>query len=270
MDVETAARSEKCPLSASPKQPVRPGRFRILVQKLLRAYRAAHVTAEEFRYCQKRVRRLLGLRPLQGREKRLPEVLTPVELARMLAEAYRACPRDGLIVRTLFETGTRVSELVNVEVADADFAERTIRVRQGKGGKDRVVLFTEDLGQQLRLHLGTRTCGYLFETNRDGRFTPRRVQQIVQAIARRAGIVKHIHPHTYRHSMATFLRNQGVPLDVVQLLLGHSDPKTTQIYARLSLATVREEYDRAMAKTRPPAASPINSLVDHATSHGVS
>src|SRR5207244_633792 len=106
------------------------------------------------------------------------------------------------------------------------------------------------LGQQLRLHLRDRTRGALFESNRAAAFTPRRIQQIVKAVARKAGVEKPVHPHSYRHSMATFLRNQGVPLDIVQLLLGHADPRTTQIYARLSLATARESYDRAMAGAR--------------------
>ncbi len=218
-----------------------------LVQEVSRAYRRAHVTADEARYVHKRVRRLLGLRGHPERSKRLPEILSPDEFRRILAQAYKDRGSYGLIVRTLFETGLRVSELVGVEAGDVDFTERTVRVRQGKGGKDRLVLFTADLGQQLRLHLGGRTRGALFESNRSAPFTPRRVQQIVAATARRAGMTKRIHPHTYRHSMATFLRNQGVPLDVVQLLLGHADPRTTQIYARLSLATAREAYDQAMA-----------------------
>ncbi len=224
-----------------------PGRLERLVQSVAKTYRKAHVTAEEFRYCQKRVRRLLALpHASQSRKTRLPEILTPEELARVLERAYGERPRYGLIVRTLFETGLRVSELVNIEVTEVDFLERTIHVHEGKGGKDRIVLFTHDLGQQLRLHLGDRTRGYLFETNRAGHFTPRRVQQIVKA-ARKAGIEKHIHPHSYRHSMATFLRNQGVPLDVVQLLLGHADPRTTQLYTRLSISTARIAYDQAMA-----------------------
>ena len=64
----------------------------------------------------------------------------------------------------------------------------------------------------------------------------------------RAGIEKHIHPHRYRHSIVTFLRNQGVPLDVVRLLLGHADPRTTQLYTRLSLSTARIAYDQAMVE----------------------
>lgn len=128
-----------------------------------------------------------------------------------------------------------------------DFTERTIRVREGKGGKDRLVLFTEDLGQQLRLHLAGRGRGPVFESNRARPYSVRMMQHVVKTVAQRAGVTKKIHPHTYRYSMATFLRNQGVPLDVVQLLLGHENPRTMQLYARLSVEAVRAEYDRAMA-----------------------
>ncbi len=226
------------------------GRLDRLVRQVAALYRKAHLTAAEARYVHKRAQAKAGIRGRPAKPKRLPEILSPEELQRILAQAYRERPRDGLIVRTLFETGLRVSELVRVEVPDVDFPERTIRVRLGKGGKDRLVLFTEDLGQQLRLHLTGRGRGSLFESNRAAPFTVRRIQQIVKAVAGRAGVAKHIHPHTYRHSMATFLRNQGVPLDVVQLLLGHADPRTTQLYARLSLGAAREEYDRAMAALR--------------------
>ncbi len=210
-------------------------------------YRKAHLTADEARYVHTRVRQRLGLRGRLERAKRLPEILTPEELRRVLAQAYREHPRNGLIVRTLFETGLRVSELVRLAVPDVDFLERTIAVREGKGGKDRLVLFTADLGQQLQLHLASRSRGFLFESNRATAFTARRIQQIVKNVALKAGVAKKIHPHTYRHSMATFLRNQGVPLDVVQLLLGHTDPRTTPLYVRLSLASARQEYDRAMS-----------------------
>jgi integrase/recombinase XerD len=223
-----------------------PGRLDRLARRVATLYRKAHLTAAEARYVHKRARALAGIRGRPERPRRLPEVLTPEELGRILAQAYREQPRYGLIVRTLFETGLRVSELSRLQVADLDFLERTIRVREGKGGKDRLVLFTEDLGQQLRLHLAGRTRGAVFESNRASPYSTRMIQHVVKTVAQRAGMMKKIHPHTYRHSMATFLRNQGVPLDVVQLLLGHDNPRTTQLYARLSMAAAREEYDRAM------------------------
>jgi integrase/recombinase XerD len=225
-----------------------------LAHEVARIYRKAHLNSEEARYVHKRARHLLGLRGRSSGSKKLPEVLSPEEVKCILARAYCEHPQYGLIVRTLFETGIRVGELVGIQASKVDFAERTIRVH-GKGDKDRLVLFTEDLGQQLRLHLNDRTRGFLFESTRLTAFTPRRIQQIVKMVARKAGIAKRIHPHTYRHSIATFLRNQGVPLDIVQLLLGHNDPRTTQIYARLSLVPVREDYDRAMSTLMPPKRS---------------
>ncbi len=74
--------------------------------------------------------------------RKLPEILSPEELRSILAQAYQQRGTYGLIVRTLFETGLRVSELVNLKLADVDFTERTMRVREGKGGKDHLVLFT--------------------------------------------------------------------------------------------------------------------------------
>ena len=241
-------------------------RLHRLVRHVAKLYRKVHLSVDEWTYVNKRVRQALGLRGRPLRAKRLPEILTPEELRQILEQAYHDRGLYGLMTRTLFETGLRVSELVHVEVPDLDFTERTLRVRAGKGGKDRVALFTADLAQQLRVYLGDRTRGALFESNRASAFTPRRIQQIVKAVAGKAGVAKHIHPHSYRHSIATFLRNQGVALDVVQLLLGHEDPRTTQLYARLSLGPAREEYDRAMAAL---ARHPMAPLVHGAnTSRG--
>ena len=91
------------PDDAAPPVVLPAGRLERLVQSVAKAYRKAHVTAEEFRYCQKRVRRLLGLpRASHGQRTRLPEILTPEELVRVLERAYGERPRYGLIVRTLF------------------------------------------------------------------------------------------------------------------------------------------------------------------------
>src|SRR5207245_5781595 len=173
-----------------------------LVRQIAKLYRKAHVTAEEWRYVNKRVRHLLGRRGRPTRAKRLPEILTPEELRQILEVAYRERGVYGLIVRTLFETGLRVSEVVHVAAPDVDFTERTLRVRAGKGGKDRLILFTADLAQQLRLHLGDRTRGALFESNRASAFSTRRIQQIVKAVARTAGVAQHVRPPRYPHNMA--------------------------------------------------------------------
>ena len=178
---------------------------------------------------------------------RLPDTLTPPELRAILTEAYRERPRDGLVIRLLFESAVRVAELSRLEISDVDLAERTVRVRGGKGNKDRLALIGENLAQLLRVHLGERIRGPLFSSSRGTRLSVRRIQSVVRDAARRAGIDhKRISPHTFRHTWATLARNAGLPLDTVQSLLGHANPRTTEIYARLALSRAREEYDAAM------------------------
>jgi len=163
--------------------------------------------------------------------RRLPDVLSADELRRLLAEAYRDRARDGLLIRLLFESAVRVSEASRLDAADVDVTERTVKVVQGKGGKDRLVFLTEDLTQLVRLHLDGRPRGPLFLSNRGTRLSVRRIQSVVRTAARRAGIDdKRISPHTLRRTWATMTRNVGMPLDSVQAMLGHSDPKTTLIY----------------------------------------
>ena len=139
-----------------------------------------------------------------------------------------------------------MSELSRLDVPDVEFGERTLRIGQGKGAKDRLVLFTSDLGQLLQVHLGGRGRGPLFTSNRGTRLSVRRIQSIVRGAARRAGVHKKISPHSLRHTWATLARNAGLPLDTVQLLLGHESPRTTELYSRLSMTKAREEYDLAM------------------------
>lgn len=170
----------KTPPAPNPAVVLPRGRLAQLVCKIAALYRKAHLTAEEARYVHRRARALAGIRGRPAKPKRLPEILTPEELGYILAQAYREQPRYGLIVRTLFETGLRVSELVRVQAPDVDFTERTIRVREGKGGKDRLVLFTDDLGQQLRLHLNGRPRGALFESNRARPYSARMIQHVVE------------------------------------------------------------------------------------------
>jgi len=88
------------------------------------------------------------------RGQRLPEILTLEEFRRMLAVAYHADSRNGLVLRLLFETAVQVSELSRLDVPDIELAERTLGIRHGKGAKGRLVVFTQDLEQLLQVHLG--------------------------------------------------------------------------------------------------------------------
>jgi len=115
------------------------------------------------------------------------------------------------------------------------------------------VLFTPDLGQLLQADLGGRTRSLLLTSNRGTCLSVRRIQSIVRSSARQAGVHGKICPHSLRHAWATVDRNAGLPLDTVQLLIGHKSPRTTERYSRLAMAKTRDEYDIAMpALNRAP------------------
>ena len=107
---------------------------------------------------------------------------------------------------------------------------------------------TPGLAQELRTHLGDRSTGYLFETNRHLPYSPRRIQQIVKATAEGAKIKKRVYPHLLRHSMATTLLERGMPIDQIQKFLGHSKLETTQVYAESTTEMIKESYRRALSE----------------------
>jgi len=115
-----------------------------------------------------------------------------------------------------------------------------ILIEKGKGGKSRCVPILQELAQELRTHLDGRGAGYLFETNRHLPYSPRRVQQVVQATAAGAKINKRVYPHLLRHSVATTLLERGMPIDQIQKFLGHSKLETTQVYAESTTEMIKE------------------------------
>jgi integrase/recombinase XerD len=154
----------------------------------------------------------------------------------------------GLLIKTLFQTGARVSEFAGIRVEDLFFDELMILINKGKGGKSRYVPILAELAQELHTHLGERETGYLFETNRHLPYSPRRIQQIVRATAEKAKITKRVYPHLLRHSVATTLLEHGMPIEQIKKFLGHSKLETTQIYADSTAETLKESYRRALTE----------------------
>ncbi|MCK9519082.1 MAG: tyrosine recombinase XerC, partial [Dehalococcoidia bacterium] len=174
--------------------------------------------------------------------KRLPKVLPPTVLTALLAAPDEETPaglRDRAILEFLYGAGLRISELVSLDVRQVDRDEWAAIVH-GKGAKERVVLFGEPAMAALERYLergrpklakGPEPA--LFLNRRGGRLTPRAVQMLVKRHALAAGIAEDVHPHLLRHSFATHLLDGGADLRVVQDLLGHSSPNTTQIYTQV-------------------------------------
>lgn len=184
--------------------------------------------------------------PRPRKEVRLPTVLSQNEVARMLNKARN--PKHRALLMLVYSAGLRVSEVVRLKVADLEMERGLVRVRRGKGGKDRYTLLAGRAVEAVRLYMNAYpTETWLFPGDRpDRHLTTRSVQRVVQDAARAAGIVRTVTTHTLRHSFATHLLEGGTNLRVIQELLGHSSANTTQIYthvARTTLESVRSPLD---------------------------
>jgi integrase/recombinase XerD len=137
------------------------------------------------------------------------------------------------------------------EVDTMDEGPPQIHIIHSKRGTDRYVPILPALADELRTHFHGRQTGFLFESNRNTRYSIRTVQSIVINCARTAGIKKRVHPHLLRHSIATIPLDSGlVPIDQLQKFLGHLDISTTQIYTETSLRTLGDNYTRASGGIR--------------------
>ena len=159
--------------------------------------------------------------------------------------------RNLLIIRMLYATGLRVSELVNVKINDINIPDRTIRVL-GKGSKERIVVFGNNTKECLddylnrgRRQVDFHSSPYLF-LNKDGnRLSTRYVRKIIDDIIIKASIEMHVSPHMLRHTFATGMLNNGADLVSVKDLLGHESLNTTSIYTHVSDEKIKEIYKMA-------------------------
>lgn len=186
--------------------------------------------------------------------RRLPTVLSSDEVDRLLVPREAKTPqgfRDRAMLELLYASGLRVSELVGLRLADLNLTVGIVRVL-GKGDKERLVPLGDAAAESLRAYLThgrprmekRRPSPHLF-LGRHGRGLTRQMfWQILKRFVRAAGITKSVSPHTLRHSFATHLLERGADLRSVQLMLGHADIGTTQIYTHLSRAHLKAIYDK--------------------------
>jgi integrase/recombinase XerD len=183
--------------------------------------------------------------------KKLPVVLSQSEVVQFLSAAQKLRPR--VILTTLYATGLRVSELVELRATDIDSQRMVIRVRHGKGNKDRYVMLSPKLLELLRAYWKKRRpkeC--LFPV------TSRCVQLMCAAMARKAKLAKRVSPHTLRHSFATHLLENGENIRKIQVLLGHRSVQTTARYLHVSMEAITSTcspLDRLETKSTPASAA---------------
>ena len=217
------------------------------VAQLVRMARKARLGYEDFLYVSQQARKKLGLRRAQ-KDRRLPQLLAESELKRFF-RAIQDCGdvQHEILLKLLFFTAVRVSELVHIEVGDVDLGGCKIFINRGKGSRDRYILFPASFRLVLKSHLrATPGNRYLFETRRFGPFTTRRIQQIVQSYREKAGITQPVHPHLFRHQMLTFLTSKGLSDAQIQLISGHETKKSLEVYQHLSLESVESAYQHAV------------------------
>ena len=172
-------------------------------------------------------------------EKYLPESMSEAEVDKLLNSpdvANKIENRDKAMIEMLYATGMRISELVNLKITDVDMKRSVVKVF-GKGSKERLVPFGETALDSLRSYLNEReqsSSKEIFLSNRGKKMTRVAFWQRVKIYLIRENLKNSISPHTLRHAFATHLLNRGADLRSVQLLLGHSDLSTTQIYTHIA------------------------------------
>ena len=189
--------------------------------------------------------------------KTLPEVLSIEEVAKILDQPEtdnKLALRDKALLETMYASGLRVSEAINLEISNVFFEEGFVRVF-GKGSKERIVpigktalkFISKYIKESRNLLKGKNSYNFLFLNFRGGKLSRMGILDIIKKYSSIAGIKKNVHPHTLRHSFATHMLQGGADIRIIQEMLGHSDISTTQIYTHID-----KEYLIEVHKTFHP------------------
>lgn len=175
-------------------------------------------------------------RPIK--EETLPKVLSPLSVKKMLLMTQNI--KHKCILSLLYSAGLRRQELINLTLSDIDSKRMVINVRQGKGHKDRNTILSPQVLNDLRTYFREyKPKHYLFEGPNGAKYSGTSIAKILDQARIRAGIREKVTPHMLRHSFATHLLENGTDLRYIQVLLGHSSSKTTEIYTKVSFSSIQ-------------------------------
>lgn len=184
--------------------------------------------------------------------KKLPEIIDRQEAGQLFKQIntrYIRGKRNMAIFKLMLNTGLRLSELCNLKTKDIDLDKQILKVKNGKGGRDRLIPFPEDITAYLKALISEKAerdieSKYLFCSYKQGqegiKLSSRYIQIALKQYAKKASIDKEIHPHTLRHSYATAVYQTDHDLEGLRMLLGHSNIQTTQIYINLSIVDLKD------------------------------
>jgi integrase/recombinase XerD len=168
------------------------------------------------------------------KSKSLPKVLSKEEVKKLFKTTKFG--RNRLMLQFMYGSGCRVSEVVKLKVDDINLKEKTAIVKGGKGNKDRLIILSKNWIKDLKKYLNKKKIKseFVFSKKNGSQLSSDTIQRIVRESAKKAGITKHVTPHSLRHSYATHLLEAGVNIRYIQTLLGHSNLNTTQIYTNVA------------------------------------
>lgn len=217
------------------------------VKKIVRVVRQHRLSYDAFIAVCQQVRLKLKMEKPK-KERRLPELLSIAELKKFFKTVQKCGDtQHELMLKLMLYTAVRVSELVNIRVSDIDLDGCKIFINNGKGSKDRYILFPSDFRLALQTYMEAHENNdFLFESRLKQSYTPRRVQQIMRMYADKAGLTRTVHPHLLRHQMLTFLTAQGLTDAKIQLISGHGNRASLELYQHLSLAAIEGDYQKAV------------------------
>ena len=182
--------------------------------------------------------------------KRLPDVPTEEEVERYYKAVWKSQNLHNMvIIKTFLYTGIRVSELVNIKLADVDYDRCQIRINRGKGDKDRIVPFPSSFREVLAMHANNmrrQNAQHLFESSWKKKYTDRGIWKILAKYAKEAGIKRNISPHRLRHFLLTWLKKQGIDDSFIQPYSGHSTRQSLEVYSKLSIKDAQKKYDQVI------------------------
>ncbi len=188
--------------------------------------------------------------------RKIPDVLSFAEIRKMIdkTDSTFIGIRDRVILELLYSTGCRVSELTGLKVRDIDLTKRMALVH-GKGGKSRWVFLTKGTADELasyvplrmkyKIKSGSPDDGSLILNTKGKTLSTRGVRYILDKYIQAIGVTKHVSPHTFRHTFATHMLNNGAGIRIVQEMLGHSSIATTQIYTHVGMDRLKDVYRTA-------------------------
>jgi len=189
---------------------------------------------------------VVGVIPRLKEPHKLPKVLAPEHVAALISGTANF--KHSLLLSVAYSGGLRLAEIVNLKCEDIDFTRNVIWVRQGKGGKDRVVMLSKTIRNDLKSYLKIAVPKlHVFESNRGGPLSRRTAQAIFEQACHRAKIPWKVGIHSLRHSFATHLLENGTDLRYIQALLGHESSRTTEIYTHVAthhVANIVSPLDR--------------------------